>query len=303
MTVQTPAYAMPERPSSCPIATAKCGFTTPAVMTGLGGGGPGTHSAVYRCDGCGVGVTMPSVPDVSVLYEGRESLDFSNGEAFLPRLLKSYAFERRARSILKRQPLAKLVIDYACGDGVGTRGFVNAADDGATVIGADFFDTPPSYLDAENYASFARLEVYEGQADIVTCFHALEHDEDPDAFIERLRRLLRPGGLLMIEVPNVDCVWTPWFGRTCENWYLPYHRLHFTREALGAVLGRGGFEAVTHTDICGPTISRSIARTLGVNHGSLCFALGVACRPAQLFVERLTRRPSALRAFARRPSV
>src|SRR6266545_3851981 len=40
--------------------------------------------------------------------------------------------------------------------------------------------------------------------DVVTAFHVLEHVHDPHEFLRRLSRLLRPDGILVVEVPNVD---------------------------------------------------------------------------------------------------
>ena len=35
-------------------------------------------------------------------------------------------------------------------------------------------------------------------------FQVLEHVDDPIAFLAQVRRYLRPGGRLIVEVPNVD---------------------------------------------------------------------------------------------------
>jgi len=44
----------------------------------------------------------------------------------------------------------------------------------------------------------------DGEFDVVTAFHVLEHVHDPHEFLRRLSRLLRPDGILVVEVPNVD---------------------------------------------------------------------------------------------------
>ena len=40
--------------------------------------------------------------------------------------------------------------------------------------------------------------------DVVTAFQVFEHLIHPDREIEKMRRMLKPGGLLVIEVPNID---------------------------------------------------------------------------------------------------
>ncbi|MEO5742070.1 MAG: class I SAM-dependent methyltransferase [Vicinamibacterales bacterium] len=81
-----------------------------------------------------------------------------------------------------------------------------------------------------------------GRFDVVTMYHALEHVEDPSAILSRLRGWTVEGGLLLIEVPNVEaaCI-------------APGHRFHFAhfynfnREALEALGRKAGFEPVETT--------------------------------------------------------
>ena len=55
-----------------------------------------------------------------------------------------------------------------------------------------------------------------GSFDAITMFHALEHVEDPVGILSRLRGWLRDGGVLLVEVPNVEA--------ECIH---PRHRFHF----------------------------------------------------------------------------
>jgi SAM-dependent methyltransferase len=81
-----------------------------------------------------------------------------------------------------------------------------------------------------------------GSFDVVTMYHALEHVEDPAAILARLRTWIVDGGLLVIEVPNVEarCI-------------LPAHRFHFAhfynfnRVTLESMGRKAGFEPVQTT--------------------------------------------------------
>lgn len=81
-----------------------------------------------------------------------------------------------------------------------------------------------------------------GSFDVVTMYHALEHVEDPTAILSRLRDWTVEGGLLLIEVPNVEAV--------C---IAPEHRFHFAhfynfnRDALEGLGRKAGFDPVETT--------------------------------------------------------
>jgi SAM-dependent methyltransferase len=78
--------------------------------------------------------------------------------------------------------------------------------------------------------------------DAITLFHVLEHLPDPLAVLERFRGWLGPGGLLILEVPNTNCVHQNPAGR-----FHAAHVIGFTRESLAYALQLGGWERITFT--------------------------------------------------------
>lgn len=287
--------------ASCPSKSSNCQFRREPQIALAVPELDGATVSVHRCQTCGLGVTRPGMPDVSALYENRESEDFQDRDSGVVESIKAKAFALLAKRLLRRVGFEpRQVIDFACGNGVITAAFA-AALPHSNVIGLDFFETNPASLTAANYRSFAEAASLIGKADLLLCFHALEHDDDPHRFLERLTSFVAPGGLLIIEVPNVDCVWTPWFGRACNNWYLPYHRLHFNRGTLRSLMEANGLEVVQQQDACSATIAMSLSRALGFKYNALFFAAGVLFRPFQLLAEKLSGQPSALRIIVRKP--
>jgi SAM-dependent methyltransferase len=84
----------------------------------------------------------------------------------------------------------------------------------------------------------------EGSYDVVSAFHVLEHIPDSQAFLDSLRRWARPGGHIVIEVPNFNS--SP-RRRWAEHWSLlrPLeHLVHFTPRTLRSTLVRAGLDPV-----------------------------------------------------------
>ncbi|BDU18889.1 class I SAM-dependent methyltransferase [Dyella sp. GSA-30] len=62
--------------------------------------------------------------------------------------------------------------------------------------------------------------------DVISMYHYLEHTTDPKAQLRHAADLLKPGGLLVIEVPNTHSPMSRWLGRYWLPWLQPQH-LHF----------------------------------------------------------------------------
>jgi SAM-dependent methyltransferase len=83
-----------------------------------------------------------------------------------------------------------------------------------------------------------------GELDVVVAWHALEHIAAPAGVLERLRAALRPGGLLMIEVPNVESVASRAHGASWFHLDLAHHVGHYAPSTLAELLRRTGFTPV-----------------------------------------------------------
>jgi SAM-dependent methyltransferase len=97
--------------------------------------------------------------------------------------------------------------------------------------------------------SIEEAEIEPSSLDLVTLWHVLEHLDDPGGALSRIAAWLRPGGALVVGVPNLDSVQARIAG---ERWFhldVPRHRVHFTAAGLRELLGSRGFAvlATRHT--------------------------------------------------------
>jgi SAM-dependent methyltransferase len=79
--------------------------------------------------------------------------------------------------------------------------------------------------------------------DAVTMWHALEHVPDPASTLALARRLLGPGGVLYVCVPNLDSLQADVAGTRWAYADIPRHVTHFSPEGLERQMRQAGFVA------------------------------------------------------------
>lgn len=256
---------------------------------------------VHRCQHCGHSISWPPLADVAFLYEGRESQDFQPDTSGLARLIKTLAFTRQARALLRHARFAGGdILDFGCGSGLFTRQLGDLVPNGS-VTGADFDKAPPAELADRVYLPQADLAARRGTFAMVIAMHVLEHDDNPGVLLDRIADMLAPGGTLVVEVPHVDCIWSRIFGRHWDAWYLPYHRVHFSRQSLRTLVQSRNLTIVDEIDVSVPTMGRTLANLCNTRNSLPFLIAGILLQPLQWLGERLSGQASALRIVAKRP--
>jgi SAM-dependent methyltransferase len=94
------------------------------------------------------------------------------------------------------------VLDVASGSGYGTRLLSQQSD----VVGLEVDEGQASRsrsrgLDVRT-ASVPPFDLPDGSFDAVVSFETIEHVDDDSGFVSEIRRVLKPGGLLLLSTPN-----------------------------------------------------------------------------------------------------
>jgi SAM-dependent methyltransferase len=137
-----------------------------------------------------------------------EPLPFT-GERFIPGAAGEIWYEHWHRYHFVTPLVAgREVLDIACGEGYGS---ALLAAHAARVTGADIAATAVAHARAR-YASRPNLEFREADCaalpfadasfDVVVSFETLEHIEGQEAFLDEVRRVLRPTGFVVLSCPN-----------------------------------------------------------------------------------------------------
>ena len=101
-----------------------------------------------------------------------------------------------------------------------------------------------------------------GKFDVVTFWDSLEHLPNPRAVLQEVRRLLRPGGIILIGLPNFGGYQAHHFG---DDWFglsLPHHLCHYTRETLTRLVDGCGFSVRVMEDRSGPENYHALKHSL-----------------------------------------
>jgi len=141
------------------------------------------------------------------------------------------------------------VLDLGCGAGANTLAlFGNQRD--VSVVGLDI-----AHPSAVVYRSRTgrpavvgageALPVAAGSVDLVVCNDVLEHLVDPDTLMEEIRRILRPGGHLVLSTPNLAA----WFNRLA---LLAGVQPAFSEVSFRRIFGRPGSDVVGHLRLYTP---------------------------------------------------
>ena len=85
---------------------------------------------------------------------------------------------------------------------------------------------------------------------LITLFHVLEHLPNPGAYLDAARDLLRTGGRLVVQVPNINCWQFRLLGRRWNGLDIPRHLTDFRAADIVFFLQKHGFEIVRVEHFC-----------------------------------------------------
>lgn len=204
--------------------------------------------AFVRCGACGLAYKSESVASLGVGYE-EEYFRFNRAKYLQRWAHRVRKCRRQLVDCLQLAPQARVLCDVGC-----SAGYVLEAGRrlGLESIGVDVSRFAVELCRERGYraelGSLEALPLPDASVDILTLKHTLEHVREPRQAMEEVRRVLRPGGVALVLVPDGDywkLRYMPRKGRSFRpdrrGWQ---HHVYFSEENLAELCGRTGLEVV-----------------------------------------------------------
>jgi SAM-dependent methyltransferase len=262
----------------------------------------GRPFALGECAACGLAVTVPQPDDIAAYYPTEYYGE--PGSRRFPLVVEAL---QRAAYAVRSRAVERLaggrpgrVLDVGCGRGLLLEAFRRR---GWKVQGTELTDASAAFA-REALGIPVHVGPMEGwpwpggHFDAITLWHVLEHWPDPRVVLRAAQHLLRPGGVLVVGVPNFG---SPEARATRAGWFhldVPRHLAHFTPGSLSRALRQSGFD-VQRLSFFAPEFDafsfvQSALNSMGLRHNLLYGLLRV---PSARLV-RAASRTEVLATFA-----
>lgn len=197
------------------------------------------HWPIVRCNGCGLVMSNPrdSQTELSRIYQSLND--------------EQYQVEGSNRAILADERLRDIegwakparLLDLGCSTGIfcgraAARGWAASGADPSAWSIAQARRAFPSAAFIES--TIERLDLPDNSYDVVTLWDVLEHVADPRIVLTRAFRWLAPGGLLVMNIPNIQSLTSRMMGK---YWVLLLreHLWYFSPATIRRMLEQNGF--------------------------------------------------------------
>ncbi len=210
---------------------------------------------LVRCDSCGLITTQdpPEEKEMAGYYQADEYISHNPvASGFLSsiyRFAREYMIGKK-RKYIKRAGFERgSLLDIGCGTGHFAASMKKA---GWEVTGIEPNDKAREYASSEFGLNVLLPEeinrLSDNSFDCITMWHVMEHFHDPFGYASEVRRLLKPGGMWLVAMPNCGSYDAICYGTNWAAWDVPRHLWHFKPATMKRFADKAGFR-ITGTGV------------------------------------------------------
>lgn len=192
---------------------------------------------LVKCSGCGLVFTNPR-PDereIGPYYESKDYLPHTGGSksavAVIYRIVRRWAIRRKLALLNSLAPKGRL-LDIGCGTGEFLNHCRANGWDGFGVEPGDSARAIATQSGARVAPTFKREDYAPASLDVITMWHVMEHVHDLKGTVAAIAEILRPGGWLVVAVPNHTSYDATYYGRFWGAYDVPRHLSHFSPDSM-----------------------------------------------------------------------
>lgn len=221
----------------CPVCRGDCGQALYEI-------GPDRDRRLVVCRTCGLGCLspLPSSSELASFYVPTYYGDCGNKFNQLIEFAVRFVSARQSGLLARSVPKNGRILDVGCGRGVALRALV---DQGFEVYGHEISLHAVRGIDPRIQVriapSLAEANFPEAFFDKIVFWHVLEHTPNPHEVLIEAHRTLKPGGVIIVAVPNFSSWQATWAESTWFHLDPPRHLFHFPLPALVRLLKEIGF--------------------------------------------------------------
>lgn len=203
---------------------------------------------VVQCKNCSF-VYITPLPDEQFLHLHYQTyLPAGDADIEQWRKMMQGVFNRSLDAIEARQGLSRgTLLDIGCGYGF----FLELARQrGWSVYGVEPCAHARAYAASKSLKIDSKdlfAQMYKDETfDVVTLFYVLEHLLNPLKYLKEIRRILKPGGLLLVRVPHTTPIakFLKILGIPNKIYDVPSHLSDFSPNTIALALGKVGFTEI-----------------------------------------------------------
>lgn len=209
---------------------------------------PGLY-AFFECNNCGLIFLdpQPSIDDLDAIYPTNYHafpVAVQEEKSLFLRLDKKEAINRKREFVIKNTRPQGRILDVGCSTGIFLDGMRTAGWD---VCGVEPSSFAAKYarnyfgLDIQN-CSFEESVFSKNQFDVVTFWDVAEHLPNPYQAFHKAADILKPGGSIILNVPNPRGFERFIFNESWLGWDIPRHFYIFSQDVLDLMLITAGFK-------------------------------------------------------------